>query len=134
MVAYSTKYNPETPKVLVIEDNPLHREYVKGVLGLLSYTVTEAINGAEGLKKSIDQDFDLVVTDLMMPEMDGITFIEEIRKVKPETKIIAMTAGGRNEKRECYASLAEKSDINGFLKKPFKGIEMHKMVKEILLS
>jgi CheY-like chemotaxis protein len=133
MVAFTSQYKDNVPsrKILVVEDNALYREYVKGVLGLLSLPVEEAENGLSGLEKSLKEDFDLIITDLMMPEMDGITFIEEIKKAKPATKIIAMSAGGRNANRESYFDLAAESDIDGFLQKPFQGGALHSMVKEI---
>ena len=133
MVAHTPEYNDinTSKKILLVEDNALYREYVKSVLGLLRLNVAEAENGAAGLEKSMIEDYDLIITDLMMPEMDGITFIEEVRKLKPETKFIAMTAGGRNAQRENYVDLAEDCGVDGFLKKPFQGGDLHTLVKDI---
>jgi len=133
MVAFSSQYkinNPEK-RVLVVEDNALYREYVKSALGLLSIPVTEAENGLCALEMNHLEDFDLIITDMMMPEMDGITLIEEVRKVRPDVKIIAMTAGGRNAERESYLELAEESGVDGLLRKPFPCGDLHTLVKDI---
>jgi CheY-like chemotaxis protein len=68
------------PQILVVEDDPAIRELVSEVLRDDGYEVREAGNGAEALDKLRDAPPDLIVLDLMMPVMDGWTFVEECRR------------------------------------------------------
>lgn len=74
-------------KILVVDDNPTTREFVSTLLGYHGYHIITASNGAEALKKVAIDIPDIVITDLLMPTMDGYEFVEELRK-KPETKNI----------------------------------------------
>lgn len=79
--------------ILVVDDNDLVREALALLLARSGYGVLEAADGEEALLLIKTNVPDLVVTDILMPEMAGFEMIEEVRKVAPDLKIIAMTGG-----------------------------------------
>lgn len=81
--------------ILVVEDNELLRLELVSFLRRQGFSVLQAENGADGIKVAVKQSPDVVLTDLMMPEMDGIEQIKRLRAALPAVKIIAMSGGGR---------------------------------------
>ncbi|WP_417457656.1 response regulator [Kordiimonas sp.] len=81
--------------ILVLDDDTAVREGVAKVLGKAGYTVHKGANGREGLSILENIECDLVITDIIMPEMEGIETITHIRERFPALKIIAMSGGGR---------------------------------------
>lgn len=79
------------PRILLIEDDEQLRMMLRQALELSGHDVTEAANGNEGLVAFRQARTDLVVTDIMMPQKDGIETIRELRRDFPETRIIAIT-------------------------------------------
>ena len=84
--------------ILVVDDEPDYCEVLKIILLEAEYKVTTCSNGIEALKLVKKEDYDLVVTDLMMPYMNGDELLHEIKKIKPSTEVIIMTAYGTIEK------------------------------------
>jgi DNA-binding response OmpR family regulator len=83
------------PNILVIDDNASVRKAITLMLEGGGHCVTGAKDGTEGLRAFEELDPDLVIVDIIMPEKDGIEIIREMRRAKPEARIIAMTGGGR---------------------------------------
>lgn len=81
-------------RVLVVEDEPLVREVLSVYLGEDEHLIVTADNGKEGLAAFQKQEFDLVLTDRAMPEMNGDVLATEIKKLKPDQKIILLTGFG----------------------------------------
>jgi CheY-like chemotaxis protein len=77
--------------ILVIDDEPIIHESLKRVLGREGFRVDGALCGREGLKLLSQKKFDLILTDLMMPEMDGLEFLAELRKAGIHTPMIMIT-------------------------------------------
>jgi two-component system chemotaxis response regulator CheY len=79
--------------VLLVDDSSTVRSQVRGVLEERGVTVTEAENGSEGLWRTREQQFDLIVVDVHMPVMDGLTMIQEVRKLPSyeKTPIFVLT-------------------------------------------
>jgi PAS domain S-box-containing protein len=103
-------------KVLVVEDNLVNQELVLIYLNLLNCTCDLANNGEEALVKLAQTRYDLVLMDIQMPKMDGITATLEIRKNDTRIPIIAMTAHAlTKEKEKCF-----EIGMNGYISKPFK--------------
>lgn len=99
-------------KVLIIEDDDFVQKMLKQTFERAGYEVGLAANGAAGLKLydanlSHLEPYDVVITDLIMPEMEGIETITKLRRSNPNVKIIAISGGGRN-KPEDYLHLAHK--------------------------
>jgi signal transduction histidine kinase len=80
-----------TAKILVIEDEDQVRESYIDMFKFFGYEVEAAPNGREGLSKIVKHDFDIVVTDLYMPEMNGLEVLNYIKKSKPYTEVIVIT-------------------------------------------
>ena len=78
-------------KILIVEDEPTLRMVVCEFLRLMNFEVTCAENGVEALDRMCLTKFDLVITDVMMPNMGGVELIHNIRKVKPILPIIIVT-------------------------------------------
>jgi CheY-like chemotaxis protein len=80
--------------ILLIEDNPTAREHFRLVLEGAGYRVVEAGNGKQGVSAFRREPADLVVSDLFMPEMDGLEAIRQLRKLCPTVKVVAVSGGG----------------------------------------
>ena len=83
-----------SPVILLIDDEKPFRNVLKQVLSTAGYEVVEAANGAEGIDRFYDNPADLIITDIIMPEKEGIETIIELKKVYPEIKLIVMSGGG----------------------------------------
>ncbi|MCX7759626.1 MAG: response regulator [Hydrogenothermaceae bacterium] len=109
---------PTNAKILTVDDMATMRKIIKSLLTQLGYTdVEEAENGKDALYKLKQNKYDLVLLDWNMPEMDGITFLQEIRK-DPELKnipVIMVTAEAKKEN----VLLAIQSGANNYIVKPF---------------
>ena len=105
-------------RVLLIEDDAAVRRIVRKMLERGRHEVTEAENGRVGLERLSDSAFDLVITDIVMPEMDGIETLIELRKLYPALKVIAMSGGGRTGNMDLLSS-AKKLGASAVLHKPF---------------
>lgn len=104
--------------ILLIDDDSLVRETLRRVLERADHVVIEAANGSKGLAVLDTQRPDIVVTDLLMPEKEGIETIFEIRKRYSDLKIIAITGGGRAKNMD-FLDMARKAGANTALAKPF---------------
>ena len=110
----------DSPKhILVVDDDDLVREFVKEVLKINNFTVTEATNGKAGLKEFRENTPDLVITDIIMPEMEGISFIRELRSHNKEVPIIAMT-GNVHGRMEEFLEISTQLGADEILRKPIK--------------
>lgn len=111
-------------KVLVIEDDATVRNFITTILRETDHTVLEAENGMDSLKILKEQrDTELLITDIIMPDKEGIETIIDVRKKYPELKIIAISGGGKLDPDQ-YLLLAATLGANKTLKKPFKGSEL----------
>jgi CheY-like chemotaxis protein len=107
----------------MIDDNSQLRDLLGTALTKLGYVVTSAANGAEAFEAIARTRFDLVITDLLMPEKDGIEVIGEVRRKQPEARIIAMSGGGRGS-RDHYLQTAKGLGAHAILGKPFSVSEL----------
>ncbi|WP_343487000.1 ATP-binding protein [Allomuricauda sp. d1] len=117
------------PRIVLVEDNEDMRQFIRGHL-LKEYRVQEAINGQDGLKKTMANPPDLVITDLMMPKMDGIDLCKQL-KTKVETShipIIMLTARAGVENR--IEGLETGAD--DYLTKPFEAKELLVRTKNLI--
>jgi CheY-like chemotaxis protein len=105
-------------RVLLIEDDASVRRLVRRMLERGRHEVTEADNGRAGLDRLGSGVFDLVITDIVMPEMDGIELLIALRKHHPSLRVIAMSGGSRTGQMDFLGS-AEKLGASAVLHKPF---------------
>ena len=116
--------------ILTVDDSASIRLTTKVTLTNAGYIVTEAVNGAEGLATAKGSTFDLIVTDLNMPVMDGLTMIEELRKLPAQAgvPIIFLTT----ESDADLKARAKAAGATGWLTKPFDPESLVKIVKKVL--
>jgi CheY-like chemotaxis protein len=119
------------PRILIIEDDNEVREYLESVLSRAGYEVQSASNGKEGVQLFQADPADLVVTDIIMPEKDGIEAIIDLRRANSELKVIAISGGGRAEP-ENYLHSARLLGANRTMKKPFTNQEMLEAIADLL--
>jgi DNA-binding NtrC family response regulator len=93
--------------VLIIEDDDFVKNMLKQTLERAGYEVATASNGRIGIQLYQSNPFDVVITDLIMPDMEGIETITHLRKTNPAVKVIAISGGGRNRPDD-YLHLAAK--------------------------
>ena len=106
-------------KILVIEDDTLTRLTLCNLLKKLNYRPIEACNGYMGLMMFRRERPDIVITDIIMPDKEGLETIAEIRTASPETKIVAMSSGGERQNMN-FLDLARSFGAQETIRKPFK--------------
>jgi len=109
------------------------REMIKTSLIRRKYTVLEAANGKEALSHFKPSMTDLVVTDLIMPEEDGLKVIMKLKELKPSLKIIAISGGGKAGPGG-YLNLAKALGAHAVLSKPFSINDLISKIEELLTS
>jgi two-component system chemotaxis response regulator CheY len=103
-------------KLLVVDDAPHVLKALRDTLEARGYEVHEAVNGEEALTRYREVNPDVVLMDILMPKMDGVSATRNIINYDPDAKIIAVTAvGKRGLEKECIEAGA-----SGFVMKPFK--------------
>lgn len=120
-------------RILIIDDEDQARRMLCQVLDRAGYDVIEARDGVEGLQRFRETPTDLVITDILMPEKEGLETIMDFRREFPETKIIAMSDGGRTGNLN-FLEVARRLGAQRTLQKPFGLQEMLKAVHELLLA
>jgi two-component system, chemotaxis family, chemotaxis protein CheY len=110
-------------KILVIEDNAMVRNTVMRILQSAGYQVVIANDGLQGIHAFRKEQPDLVISDIIMPEQEGIATIRQILGEKPGTKIIAISGGGRIGNTD-FLQIARKMGAIDALAKPFDPEEL----------
>jgi DNA-binding NtrC family response regulator len=105
-------------RILLIDDEQMVRKIVRKMLERNGHQVTEAENGRLGLEQLKTGTFELVITDIIMPEMEGVETLMTVREQYPSVKVIAMSGGGRTGNID-FLSAAEKLGASAILHKPF---------------
>jgi DNA-binding NtrC family response regulator len=114
--------------ILVIDDTEMIRDSLEATLVRAGQEVTVCASAVEGLEKISGHSFDMIITDLKMPKMDGLTFLDELRKKGAEIPVIVMTA---------YASIktavdAMRKGAFDYIQKPFDADEIMLLVERTL--
>jgi YesN/AraC family two-component response regulator len=118
-------------KILIIDDEEQVRTFIRKILQLSGHEVIEASNGKIGMKLYAANPTDLIITDLIMPEKEGIETILEIKGSNPNAKIIAISGGGQ-VLAEDYLCLAKGLGALCTLTKPFSRAKMLEAVNKLL--
>ena len=118
-------------KILIIDDEEQMRRLLRNILEREGYEVAEAPDGKIGIRLHQKNPADLVITDLIMPEKEGIETIMELKRNFPDTKIFAMSGGGRYDPKT-YLDIAKKLGANMVIQKPFDRQELVEAVREVL--
>ena len=118
--------------ILVVDDDALLRQLIRRTLEDASYSVVEADDGKTGGRAMALQHFDLVITDLLMPEKDGLELIEELRLKYPRVRIVATSGGGRVAREE-YMRMAKGLGAHVLLPKPFNPVQLLTAVADAIV-
>lgn len=121
----------QTKKILIIDDEPDILVMLKKMMERAGFNVRLAVNGDEGLMSFYEEKPDLVITDIIMPEKEGLEIIREMKKQHPALKIIAISGGGRIS-AESYLETASHFGANRIFQKPFTQSEIVSAAKSLL--
>jgi len=117
--------------LLVIDDDEGMRKLMVRTLRDSKHRVLEAENGREGLKIMDQHTPDLVITDILMPQKEGIETIREVQERAPATKIIAISGGGVSQNL-MFLDVARAFGAHAVLAKPFRPAELVETVAQVL--
>ena len=120
--------NTEQKKILLIEDETSVASFITKGLSEEGYLVSLALDGATGLKMALQNHFDLIILDIMLPGMNGLDVCRAIRKQNKKIAILFLTALGTSEN----VVIGLESEADDYLIKPFKFIELLARIKSLL--
>lgn len=115
-------------RILVVDDEEIIRESTSFILKKEGYSVTEAANGKEAYEKFLEGSFDLVITDLEMPEMKGIELLDRVMRVNGQTLVVIITAYGSLD----TAIAALRKGASDYILKPLEFDELIVKIKRLL--
>lgn len=115
-------------RIVVVEDEPAIRRGVSDALRLSGYEVTEAPDGASGLREGAAAGVDLVLLDIVLPKRDGLEVLSEIRRTNPSRPVILLTARGSEDDRV----RGLKMGADDYVVKPFSAKELIARIEAIL--
>ena len=118
-------------RILLIDDDELLRVTLKDILERAGYQVVDASDGNLGNKLYREDLFDLIITDIFMPNQDGITTISNLKKINPQVKIIAISGGGKILKSSEYLMHAKLLGALKTIQKPIDPKELLQTIKEL---
>lgn len=121
-------------RILVIDDDELVLESVQIVLEDDGHEVGVAENGKVGLELLGQQGFDLVITDIFMPEKEGIETLIDIKQIDQSIRVLVISGGGRDAEQIMYLEQAEMLGADATLAKPFLTSELKQAVNRLLNS
>ena len=122
---------PRQHRLLIIDDDQSVRVWLRRSLEREGYEVHEAREGGEALKLLADTPVDLIITDIIMPDMEGIAFILALRQRRPPLPVIAISGGGRIGLNN-YLEIAKGCGAARALAKPFKIAQLLTLVQELI--
>jgi DNA-binding response OmpR family regulator len=120
-------------KVLVIDDDATMRRLIHRTLANAGHEVVEAADGVQGMRTFLTHAPAVVITDLIMPDQEGIQTIREIRAAGSRAGIIAISGGGVGD-GSLYLTLARELGANEVLPKPFRPAELIALVEKLLAA
>jgi len=118
-------------KILIIDDDADVLATLRKMLEREGYEVVEALDGKEGVKCYRENPTDIIITDIIMPEKEGIETIMELRREFPDVKIIAISGGGRIDAKD-HLKMAEQLGSQYTFSKPVERKELIKAVQDLL--
>jgi two-component system, chemotaxis family, chemotaxis protein CheY len=117
-------------RVLIIDDSSFQRRILSSLLEGLGHTVLTAVNGREGLYTAVREKPDLIITDLLMPDLDGFAFLREAKTAGVTMPVLILTSDIQTAtKNKCLALGAA-----GVMNKPVKKESLSRMVQQVLCT
>ena len=120
-------------RILIIEDDEDIRQWLRVILEAGGHEITKAENGLAVNNMHAASPFDLIITDIIMPEKDGFDVIRDLKKDDPNVPIIAISGGGRF-KTDAYTRIATELGADHALKKPFDDDQLLNLVDSCLAA
>lgn len=117
-------------RIITVDDSASMRQMVSFTLKLAGYEVTEAADGLEAADKFDGADWDLLITDLDMPRMDGLELVQEVRQRAAYKTMPVLILTTKNE--ESLKHRARQAGVTGWIKKPFLPEQLRAVVRQIL--
>jgi DNA-binding response OmpR family regulator len=117
--------------ILIIEDNAALRKMLTNALSAEGHVIVEASDGGEGVKIFEREDFDLVITDIIMPRKWGIETIVNLRQTRPHVRVIAMSGAGRGRSEDLLKA-AWSVGADAVLTKPFTVKDLRQTIASVL--
>lgn len=118
-------------RILVVDDNPDVLVSMRLLLECVGYQVDTASNGREGLRRYREKHPAVVITDLAMPEMDGVQFMERLRREDPAARIIAVSGFSASQQRAYLAGRSALATVDTFVK-PVEAGRLLSRVQELI--
>lgn len=122
------------PTILLVEDEHLLRNGVQEMLELHDFHVIGAGDGVEALEWLEETAVDLVITDLVMPNMDGVDFVRKLREKRPDMPVIVVSGSSKSVMDRYGINTIDIPGANASLPKPFKSSELVALVNRLLAS
>lgn len=119
-------------RILIVEDTPDFRQMMADILHGAGHDVAEAENGKVAIDQMATATFDLVVTDVLMPESDGIELIRALARNGWTLPVLAVSGGGHSLPAAVSLALTEAAGAHRTLYKPFRAVELLTAVNELL--
>ncbi|MFH1862013.1 MAG: response regulator [bacterium] len=117
-----------SPRILVIDDEEQICNYLSELFKLEGWSADIAYDGYEGVRLASDQEYDVIIMDILMPRLTGIEATKEIIRRKPNSKIVVITGAPYHKQAEDALSYGAKS----FVKKPFSPQKIIQVVKQLI--
>lgn len=118
-------------KILVIDDDRMVRDTLKIILLAAGHEVLLTEDGRKGMQAFSEFQPDLVITDILMPEKEGMETIRDLREIRPDVPIIAISGGGRVGNMS-FLRVAERFGANRTITKPFEPEHIVSTIAELL--
>lgn len=124
------------PNILIIDDEKAIRKTLGEILSFEGYKITEAVDGEEGLDRFSAQDFDVILCDIKMPKIDGISFLEKAKDINPDIPIVMISGHGNIDtaveavKKGAFDYISKPPDLNRLLITLRNATEKQKLVTE----
>lgn len=131
MLRFTATTSKAVPSILVVDDDPEIRSTLKKILEISGHTVHTASSGLEAHKHLQAMPVDLMITDIVMPDQDGLESMRKARELHPDLPVIAMSGGGRL-RTDNYLRLAKAFGASGVLEKPFDTQALLEVVNQVL--
>lgn len=120
--------------ILVADDEDSIRSLLEHFLNSAGHRVVIVGSAREASEAMAKQMFDLVITDVLMPEGDGLDLITELKRTQPKARILAISGGGRYLEGSDYLKLAKGMGAHSALMKPFSWQELQDAIKAVLTA
>ena len=119
-------------RILLVDDVPAVRLSIRAALEAIGYQVLEAADGREALDLLDSQAVDLIVTDLWMPNLDGVELLKRLRASNANIRVIAISGGGMRKPIDVSAALAQTWGADAVLYKPFDNEDLVNEINRLL--